>query len=135
MTETPLERLRHDLRKVDWKIVKLLNERADLSIQIGKLKAESGVEVYDAAQEALIFDSLNTMNGAVLPEKYLKAIFREIISASRALQKPMTVAYLGPEATFSHLAARSYFGSSTTFSPQATIFHVFDEVERGKVQW
>ena len=135
MTETPLERLRRDLKKTDRKIVTLLNERADLSKKIGNLKAESGMEVYDAAQEAAIFDSLKKMHGAVLPEKYLKAIFREIISASRALQKPMTVAYLGPEATFSHLAARSYFGSSTTFSPQTAIFHVFDEVERGKVQW
>lgn len=135
MTVTPLEHLRHDLKETDRKIVTLLNERADLSIKIGKLKAESGLEVYDAAQEAIIFEYLTRVNGEVLPEKYLKAIFREIISASRALQKPMTVAFLGPEATFSHLAAQSYFGSSTTFSPQTTIFHVFDEVERGNVQW
>jgi chorismate mutase/prephenate dehydratase len=79
MTETPLERLRRDLKKTDRKIVTLLNERADLSKKIGNLKAESGMEVYDAAQEAVIFDSLKKMHGAVLPEKYLKAIFREII--------------------------------------------------------
>ena len=86
-------------------------------------------------QEAKLFAYLKEVNEGMLPEKYLKAIFREIISASRALQKPVTVAFLGPHATFSHLAAQSYFGTSTSFVPQATIFHVFDEVEKGKVQW
>jgi chorismate mutase/prephenate dehydratase len=91
--------------------------------------------VFDASQEAKLFEYLAEVNEGTLPEKYLKAIFREIISASRALQKPVTVAFLGPHATFSHLAAESYFGTSTGFIPQASIFHVFDEVEKGKVQW
>lgn len=135
MTLTPLERLRQELKETDRKIVKLLNERAELSIEIGKIKAENGLDVYDASQEAKIFKYLGKVNEGMLPEKYLKTIFREIISASRALQKPITVAFLGPEATFSHLAAQSYFGTATSFFPQATIFHVFDEVEKGKVEW
>ncbi len=135
MTIAPLDLLRHDLKETDLKIVKLLNERADLSVKMGKIKAEDGLDMYDAAEEAKIFECLGKVDGQLLPEKYLRAIFREIISASRALQKPITVAFLGPEATFSHLAAQSYFGSSTSFFPQTTIFHVFDEVEKGKVEW
>jgi chorismate mutase / prephenate dehydratase len=135
MTLTPLERLRLNLKEKDRKIVKLLNERAELSMEIGRIKEENGLDVYDASQEAKIFEYLSNVNDGMLPVKYLKAIFREILSASRALQKPVTVAFLGPEATFSHLAAQSYFGTSTGFIPQATIFNVFDEVERGRVQW
>jgi chorismate mutase / prephenate dehydratase len=135
MTLTSLDRLRRDLKETDGKIVKLLNERALLSMKIGKDKAKKGLDVFDASQEAKIFAYLQDVNEGMLPEKYLKAIFREIISASRALQKPVTVAFLGPHATFSHLAAQSYFGTSTGFIPQGSIFHVFDEVEKGKVQW
>ncbi len=135
MRLSSLDRLRHDLKETDGKIVKLLNERALLSVKIGRDKSKKGLDVFDASQEAKLFAYLEEVNEGILPEKYLKAIFREIISASRALQKPVTVAFLGPHATFSHLAAESYFGTSTGFIPQATIFHVFDEVEKGKVQW
>jgi chorismate mutase / prephenate dehydratase len=130
-----LDRLRRDLKDTDGKIVKLLNERALLSMKIGRDKARKGLDIFDASQEAKLFAYLAKVNDGTLPEKYLKAIFREIISASRALQKPVTLAFLGPHATFSHLAAESYFGTSSCFVPQASIFHVFDEVERGKVQW
>ncbi len=135
MTLTSLERLRRDLMVTDRKIVKLLNERAELSLKIGRIKDKNGLDVYDASQEVKIFKNLAKVSDGALPDKYLKAIFREIISASRALQKPVTVSFLGPEATFSHLAAQSFFGTSTTFIPQTTIFNVFDEVEKGKVQW
>ncbi|HET6459257.1 MAG TPA: prephenate dehydratase [Syntrophales bacterium] len=135
MMVTSLDRLRRDLKVTDRKIVRLLNERALLSVKIGKDKAKKGLDVFDASQEAKLFAYLEQVNEGMLPEEYLKAIFREIISASRALQKPVTVAFLGPHATFSHLAAQSYFGTSTSFVPQATIFHVFDEVEKGRVQW
>lgn len=135
MTLTLLERLRKDLKKIDIKIVGLLNRRAGISTQIGRIKEEQGVDVYDPAQEMRVYENLKGANEGPLPTVSLKAIFGEIVSASRALQKPITVAYLGPEASFSHLAAQSHFGTSTRFFPQATIFRVFDEVERGKVQW
>jgi chorismate mutase/prephenate dehydratase len=135
MRLSSLERLRRDLNETDGRIVKLLNERALLSVKIGKDKAKKGLDVFDASQEAKLFEYLAKVNEGTLPEKNLKAIFREIISASRDLQKPVTVAFLGPHATFSHLAAESYFGTSTGFIPQSSIFHVFDEVEKGKVQW
>jgi len=135
MTLTSLDRLRRDLKETDEKIVRLLNERALLSMKIGRDKAKKGLDVFDASQEAKLFAYLEEVNEGIMPEKYLKAIFREIISASRALQKPVTVAFLGPQSTFSHLAAQSYFGTSTGLIPQGSIFHVFEEVEKGKVQW
>jgi chorismate mutase / prephenate dehydratase len=135
MMLTSLDRLRRDLKETDGKIVKLLNERALLSRKIGRDKARKGLDVFDASQEAKLFAYLEEVNEGIMPGKYLKAIFREIISASRALQKPITVAFLGPHATYSHLAAQSYFGTSNGFIPQGSIFHVFDEVEKGKIQW
>jgi chorismate mutase / prephenate dehydratase len=135
MTDASLKILRDQLKQTDREIVRFLNQRATLSKEIGKIKERRGLDVYDAAQESKIFEYLLKINDGVLPEQYLKSIFKEIISASRAMQKPLTVAFLGPEATFSHLAAQAYFGTSTCFMPQPTIFNVFDEVEKGKIQY
>lgn len=136
MTSVSLEALREKMKQTDRKIVDLLNERARISIAIGKIKEKENIDVYDASQEAKIFHYLKQINcEGILPEKYLLRIFREIISASRSLQKPVTVAFLGPEASFSHLAALSHFGSSTDFIPQRSISGVFHEVEKGNVRW
>lgn len=135
MTEQSLDRLRAKVMVMDRRIVKLLNTRADLSRAIGRIKAEEGLAIYDPAQEATVYDSLAAVNPGALPEDALMAIYREILSASRALQSPVAVACLGPEASFSHLAARSHFGVSTTFLLQKTIYQVFDAVERGKAAW
>jgi chorismate mutase/prephenate dehydratase len=135
MIKVPLEDLRDKLRKMDNKIVRLLNERAELSVRIGEIKEVNGLSVYDAAQEAKIFEYLREINGGPLKEEFLEAIFKEIISASRALQKPVSVACLGPEASFCHIAAQSHFGKSTGFVPLATVFSVFQAVEKQKVQW
>src|SRR5512137_1738422 len=101
-----LEILRKKMKDKDKEIVRLLNERAQISVQIGRVKGEGGMQVYDPAQEAKVHDYLREINSGALPSKALNAIFREVISASRDLQRPMTIAFLGPEATFSHLAAR-----------------------------
>lgn len=130
-----IEQLRDELKKADCEIVRLLNERAALSIKIGRIKDARGLAVYDAAQEAKIFEYLKEINGGNLPDEFLKVIFREIISASRALQKPVAVACLGPEASFCHLAAQSHFGKSTCLVPLSTVFNVFEAVEKENVQW
>ena len=127
-----LASLRDALREKDGKIVRILNERARLSIEIGRMKNAGGIEVYDPVQERKVHESILAMNEGPLPETALSQIFREIISASRALQNPLVVAYLGPEASFTHLASRSHFGEGASFSPQSSITEVFDEVEKGK---
>jgi chorismate mutase/prephenate dehydratase len=133
MTARSLEQLRDELKGIDREIVRLLNERAALSIIIGRIKEDKSLDVYDAAQEARIFGYLNEVNGGPLPEERLKAIFTEIISASRALQKHVSVACLGPEASFCHLAAQSHFGKSTRLIPLSTVFNVFEAVEKKKI--
>ena len=135
MKKTSLKTLREELRKKDREIAKLLNERAKLSVEVGEVKDYEGWEVYDPSQESKVYDHLREVNKGPLSNSALRNIFGEIISSSRTLQAATTVAYLGPEASFSYLAARSHFGKSAQYSPQTKISEVFDEVERERVSW
>lgn len=132
MTEKNLENLRLRLREKDRRIVELLNERARLSIDIGEFKEAEKMRVYDPSRESIIYVQVESANEGPLPERALKSIYREILSASRNLQKGFSVAYLGPEASFTHQAARRHFGSGTAMSAQPTVFDVFEDVERGR---
>ena len=127
-----LEKLREALQKKDLEIVSLLNQRAELSLEVGRIKNKNGREVYDPSRESLVYEYLSQINSGPLSEKAVQDIYREIISASRALQGPITVAYFGPEASFTHLAALSHFGQSVRFSPQSTIALVFEQAERAR---
>lgn len=135
MKPRKLEILRQKMKDKDKEIVRLLNERSKISVQIGMVKGEGGMQVYDPSQEAKVHDYLRELNSGPLPQKSMTTIYREIISASRDLQKPMTIAFLGPEATFSHLAARMHFGEASRYFPQTGISRVFDEVEKGSIDW
>ncbi len=128
-----LESLRDQVREKDRELVRLLNERAALALDIGRIKNSNGIDIYDPAQERKVRDCILDFNEGPLPDDALKAVFREIVSFSRALQAPLSVAYFGPEASFTHLAALSHFGEGSRFLPQPGIADVFDEVERGKV--
>ena len=132
MTSESLDSLRDHLKVKDEEIVGLLNERARISLAIGETKQKEGRAVYDPSQESRIYARLGEINGGPLTERALRGIFTEILSASRALQAPLTAAYLGPEGSFTHAAAASHFGRSTSLSPQPTIREIFDQVERGK---
>ena len=135
MTSRSLDRLRDRLKKKDEKIVRLLNERARISIEIGESKKRAGLDVYDPAQESRIYSRLHAFNEGPLDDRALKNIYTEILSASRALQKPLSVAYLGPEGSFSQAAAAAHFGRSSLFLPRPTISDVFDQIERSKADW
>jgi chorismate mutase/prephenate dehydratase len=135
MKTESLDHLRDRLKKKDEKIVRLLNERARISLKIGNTKKREGLDIYDPSQESRIYSRLDEINEGPLPEKSLKNIFTEILSASRALQSPVSVAYLGPEGSFTHAAAETHFGRDTLFSPRPTILDVFDQVERRKADW
>lgn len=123
------------MKEKDREIIRLLNERSQISVRIGEVKGQEGIDVYDPSQEARVYGYLQELNCGPLPPPAINAIFREVISASRGLQKPTTVTFLGPEASFSHLAARLHFGESSRFIPQPGIARVFDEVEKGAVDW
>ncbi len=130
-----LEKLRGEIDTIDREILKLLNKRQNLVSQIGKIKQKKGINLLDPIRELEIYERLFRLNKGPLTHAALKNIFREIISAARELQKPLTVAYLGPEATFTHLAAISHFGKSVRFLPQTTMKDVFLEVEKGNCNY
>lgn len=130
MKKETIEHLRGKIERTDREIVRLLGERAAVSIEIGKAKQGSGRDIYDPCRESLIYRQLAEINDGSMPDAALEAIFREIISASRALQAPTHVAFLGPEASFSHQAALAHFGSAIVTCPKTTITDVFTEVEK-----
>lgn len=128
-----LPELRVQIDTVDSQLLELLSRRAQLSLAIGKAKAQAGhARVYDAAREAQLLASLAERNPGPLTASHIEAIWREIMSASRALQKPCTVAYLGPEGTFSYFAATSALGSSSRFMPCRDFDEVFHNVSSGE---
>ncbi len=135
MKDDSLEILREAMRDKDRQIVHLLNERARIAIQVGEAKGFRGCGVYDPSQESKVYARISRFNEGPLSDRALKEIFREIISSSRAIQAPATVAYLGPEASFTHLAALSHFGKAAQYMAHPTIAHVFHEVEGGKFLW
>ena len=128
-----------DLRKaidgLDAKIVKLLNDRSQLVHEIGAIKRKSGEEIYAPHRELAVFKRISKYNTGQLSEESLHAIYREIMSSALAAEKSMTIAYLGPEATFTHQAAMQKFGSSLCYSPQRTIADVFSEVKKHRAEY
>lgn len=132
-----LEDLRQRIDTIDAQLVSLLNQRAEVSLEVGRQKADSKSARYFAPErERDLVERLMQLRGAgAMPQSSLLAVYREIISASIALQKPMTVAYWGPPGTFTEMAAVSRFGSSTGYYDCATIPDVFGEVERGRADY
>ena len=124
-----LDNLRKKIDSLDSEIIKLLNERIEIVQQIGNAKKESGAEIYVPSRERAVFEKIKGLNKGPLPEESAHAIYREIMSAALALETEMKIAYLGPEATFTHQAARSKFGASVEYIPTATISEVFDRVQ------
>jgi chorismate mutase/prephenate dehydratase len=133
-TPGELKGLRAGIDALDEEIVRLLDERARLARRIGELKNARGLEAYAPARERKVIDRVFTMSRGDFPKAGLEAVFREIISSSISLEAQLGVAYLGPESTFTHEAARRAFGTSVRFEPRATVSEVFSEVERGEAQ-
>ena len=125
-----LSKLRGEIDKLDGQILELLNRRAGIAANIGKVKAEGGGEVYSAAREEAVLHAVLKAHKGPLPDVTIKAVFRELISGSRAIQSVQRVAFLGPDYSYSHLAAIERFGQSAEYSPVNSIEAVFDEVTR-----
>jgi chorismate mutase/prephenate dehydratase len=135
MNEPTMQDLRERIEGADREILRLLNERAEVSAAIGRFKDAAGLPVYDPAREALLLSQLESLNAGPLPREALREIYREILSVSRALQAPIRVLFLGPEASYSHQAALAHFGRQIAAEPRATIRDVFDGLERGQGSW
>jgi chorismate mutase/prephenate dehydratase len=130
-----LKALRQELDRIDHQILAAISRRGELAHQIGQAKQADSVQVYDAARESTVLQQVVEKNPGPLTADAVRAVFRELISGTRALQTPIRVAYLGPEFTFSHLATIERFGQSAELMPVGTIAAVFEEVERGQVQF
>ncbi|MCC7086011.1 MAG: prephenate dehydratase [Pirellulales bacterium] len=126
-----LASLRAKIDRLDRELVSLMNQRAKLAHQIGKVKEANGQHAYDPAREEEVLTRVRENNRGPLSNYCLNGVFRELISGSRALEKTLRVAYLGPAYTYSHLAAIQRFGQSVEFVPVGTIAAVFEEVHRG----
>lgn len=127
--------LRRELDGIDREILSAINRRAEVAQQIGRAKQNEKRCIFDPKREAEVLDRLAADNEGPLSGDSIRTIFREVISAARAIQTTTRVAYLGPEFTFSHLAAIERFGQSAELVPVGTIAAVFEEVERGQVEF
>jgi chorismate mutase/prephenate dehydratase len=126
-----LEELRKRIDEIDQRLVELLNERARVVIEVGKLKSKTDKPIYAPDREKEIFSKIVKANKGPLPDRCLAAIWRELMSGSFALEKPLRIGYLGPEGSFSHSAAMLKFGQSVEYAPLADIKSIFDEVSKG----
>ncbi len=133
-----LNEVRKKIDTVDAQLLELLNQRADLVHEVGEIKRQNGGAIFAPDREEALLSSLTARNaerGGRLPASAIRAIYREIISASYALEKGLAIAYLGPAGTYTHEAARLKFGASVGYESQGSISGVFDAVARGKADF
>lgn len=126
---------RKAIDKLDEQIVMLLNERTKHVLEIGAIKLKAGEEIYAPHRELAVLDRVCKLNQGPITNESLRAIYREIMSSALSLEKTMTIAYFGPEATFTHQAAIRKFGSSLQYAPQKTIADVFNEVSKNRAEY
>lgn len=134
-TDATLDDLRLRIDEVDRALLEQLNARARLVQEVGRLKDTTGAALYAPAREREIVQRLAAGNPGPFPNRALPHVFREIISATRSLEGAVRVAFLGPEGTFCHQAARGQFGAQAEFEPMTTIPEVIAAVERGAVDF
>jgi len=126
---------RKAIDKLDAQIVRLLNERTKHVLAIGEIKLKAGEEIYVPARERIVLNRIAKHNQGPMTNDQLRAIYREVMSSALALEKTLTIAYLGPEATFTHQAAIKRFGSSLRYAAQKTIADVFTEVSKHRADY
>ncbi|MDD2680452.1 MAG: prephenate dehydratase, partial [Candidatus Omnitrophica bacterium] len=125
-----LKNLRQKIDNLDKKIIQLLNARARITLDVASVKSKSGRSIYAPEREKEVLKKAVLLSKGPLDIRALEAIYREIMSSSLALEKPLKIAYMGPEASFSNLAALKRFGSQVSYVACGSITDVFLEVER-----
>jgi chorismate mutase/prephenate dehydratase len=133
--EKQLQDLRRQIDALDDQILDMLNRRAEVVIAVGKTKQDNRGAYFVPSREASIFDRLIANNPGPFPEEGVRRVYREIISASLSLEQPLKVAFLGPQATYTHVAAMKQFGLSAQLVPLKSISSIFDEVSRGRASY
>lgn len=133
--KTKISSIRTEIDSIDTTFLELLKKRLALAKEIGRLKSKDKRAKWDPYRERQIYNRLLEENNGVFPESPLRSIFHEIITTCRLSQREVEVAYLGPEATFTHLAGVKHFGHAAHYNPLESIDDVFNEVERGRVNY
>jgi chorismate mutase / prephenate dehydratase len=130
-----LEDIRKNIDSIDSQLLDLLSLRADLVHEVGVVKKKEGLQIYAPEREDSLLRNLLEKNKGRLPEKSIRAIYREIMSAALALEDDLKIAYLGPEGTWTHQAAIKKFGHSVEYAPQPNFSDVFDQVARRRADY
>ncbi|HBC87474.1 MAG TPA: prephenate dehydratase [Lentisphaeria bacterium] len=130
-----LNELRKEIDQIDEKIVKLINERYKHVIEIGHLKQRTSREIYVPEREKALLGRLEKLNKGPMSPQALRAIYREVMSGAISLEKPLTIGFFGPEASFTHLAALSKFGHCAKYVPKSGISDVFNDVETERIDY
>lgn len=130
-----LDDIRKQIDEVDSALMNLLSQRADLVHEVGVIKKREGLQIYAPEREDALLKKLLEKNAGRLPEKSVRAIYREIMSAALALEDDLKIAYLGPEGTWTHQAAIKKFGHSVAYASQANFADVFDQVARRRADY
>ncbi len=134
---TPLSELRDKIDDIDRQILQLINQRASCAMQVAKTKVALGEQgtFYRPDRESLVLRRIKELNPGPLPDQTAVRFFRELMSSCLALEKPLDVAYLGPEGTFTQQAVLKHFGNAVKAVPEATINDIFSTVENGGCQF
>jgi chorismate mutase/prephenate dehydratase len=130
-----IEELRKAIDSLDDRLLELLNQRTKVVLEIGNIKKQENSDFHVPNREKAIIERLTAKNQGPFPNESLQVVLREIFSASLSLEQPIKVAYLGPRATFTHLACLQHFGYSAQYVPVGSIKEVFAEVERGLAEY
>lgn len=134
---TPLTELRDKIDSIDKQILDLINQRACCAMEVAKTKTSLGEQgtFYRPDRESLVLRRIKELNPGPLPDQTVVRFFRELMSSCLALEKPLDVAYLGPEGTFTQQAVLKHFGNAVQAVPEATINDIFSRVENGSCQF
>jgi chorismate mutase/prephenate dehydratase len=130
-----LDDIRKHIDDLDGQLLDLLSVRADLVHKVGEVKKRDGLQIYAPEREEALLRRLIERNRGRLPEKSIRAIYREIMSAALALEDDLKIAYLGPEGTWTHQAAIKKFGHSVEYTSQPNFAEVFDQVSRRQADY
>jgi len=139
-SETPadskaLSELRTKIDQLDQQLVRMLNERASLVVEVGAFKRGSGTPIYAPHREAQVLERAISNSTGPLPARTIEGVYREIMSGSFALEQPLRIGFLGPRGSYSHQASVKQFGSSVEYEDLRLIEGVFTEVRRGHVNY
>jgi chorismate mutase / prephenate dehydratase len=137
MSVIPLSELREQIDAIDAHILQLMNQRAECALKVAKTKLAQGEtgSFYRPDRESLVLRRIQELNQGPLSNETTVRFFRELMSACLALEKPLDVAFLGPEGTFTQQAAFKHFGHAVKTIPAATINDIFNIVESGHCQF